>query len=79
MKVSHKAPIRISLLWIWLLTGILSLSCETFRENPELGPCKRGCVEEQNICMLQATSSAEIDLCKESLAKCILRCEREFP
>ncbi|HBS05794.1 MAG TPA: hypothetical protein DEA96_12560 [Leptospiraceae bacterium] len=64
---------------ILILVASLCSSCQTFRENPDLGPCKVDCVEKQNECMLQATSSPEIDHCKEALAKCILRCEREYP
>ena len=77
MRKGKKAAKRMGMT-LFLVFGLASMHCETFRENPGLLPCKRICVEDQNLCMLQARTSANIDQCKETLARCILKCEEDF-
>jgi hypothetical protein len=62
------------------LAGAFCLQgCVAPQPNPEFRSCANTCSKRQDDCMVNASTSGQIDRCNTSQNACVAACDKKYP
>lgn len=62
------------------LAGAFALQgCKGPQPNPEFRTCANACSKHQDNCMVNASTSGQIDRCNSTQDACVATCDKKYP